>query len=122
MAYLTKDEFAIKKNYADWDTYFAAKGYPLEAAMDDMIEEMSDIMNDHAGVTTDVTDDQYVKRLRRICYDGVCYMMDADQQRAHERERTMIIPRLFMRPDDRAWLRNVIGKIKTTRKVGKIVF
>lgn len=87
-----------------------------------MIEEMSDIMNDHVGVTTDITDTQYIRRLRRICYDGVCYMMDADQQRAHERVRTMIIPRLYMRPDDRAWLRITVGKAKKKRSAGKVVF
>ena len=87
-----------------------------------MIEEMSDIMNDHIGVSTDVTTAQYLKRLRRICYDGVCYMMDADQQRAHQRERSMITPRLYMRPDDRVWLRQTLGKAKNRRSAGKVVF
>jgi hypothetical protein len=41
--YCSKDEWSIKKGYANWAAY--PKAYPTEADLDDYLEEMTDIMN-----------------------------------------------------------------------------
>lgn len=122
MVYLTKDEFAIKKNFADWDAYYAKHGYPSAEGMDDMLEEMSALMNNEMGTNgTDLSDSNYTTLLRAICYKGVQYMIDEELSRDQERQRTIYPPIDYMNERHRNRLRS-IGKQKGYRVIGKWVF
>jgi len=123
MVYLTKDQYAQKQGY---DTFllYAAKNtdYVTEEALDDMIEEMSALMNDEIGTLgTDITTAKYLVLLRNICYRGVQMMIDEEQARAHEDKRSLFIPRDYMFERDRSRLRT-IGHGTKKRVIGKWVF
>lgn len=123
MAYLTKDQFAQKQGYDDWDAYVLKnKDYVTEDALDDMIEEMESLMNDEIGtLDTNVTTAKYLKVLRNICYRGVQMMVDEEQARAHEGQRSIFTPQDYMPGRTRERLRSM-GKRLKFRKRGKWVF
>jgi len=119
MVYLTKDEFAYKQGYADWDAYTAKNNFPTEAGIDDMIEEMSALMNEEIGQTSDVT--VRLTELRNICYRGVLMMIDEELARDQEAQRSLFTPRDYMYERDRIRLRS-IGYRSGARKKAKWVF
>lgn len=122
MAYLTKDQFAQKQGYDDWTAYETANpDYVTEDAIDLMIAEMTELMNDEIGTLgTDVTTAKYLTLLRNICYRGVVMMIDDEQARAHEDKRSIYAPKDFMYERDRARLRT-IGHLTSKRTIGKWV-
>lgn len=122
MAYLTKDQYAQKQKYADWDAFALVEDYPSEAAIDDMIEEMTELMNDEIGTNgTDVTTAKYLTMLRNICYRGVQMMIDEELARAHQERRMVTMPADYMYARDRQRLRS-IGMKSGLRKRGVWVF
>ena len=123
MTYLTKDQFAQKQGYDDWDAFAADNtDYPTEDAIDDMIEEMSALINNEMGTNgTDLSDSNYTTLLRAICYKGIQYMIDEELARAHQGVRTIFIPADYMTERHRKRLRE-IGKVKGYKIIGKWVF
>lgn len=123
MAYLTKEQFAQKQGYDDWDAYVADNDdYVTEEAIDLMIAEMTSLMNDEIGTLgTDVTTAKYLPELRIICYRGVQMMIDEEQARAQEERRSIFIPQDYMPERTRKRLRT-IGHKTLLRKRGAWVF
>jgi len=122
MVYLTKDEFALKQGYASWTAFTADEEFPTEAGIDDMIEEMSALMNNEMGTNgTDVSDSNYTTLLRAICYKGVQFMIDEELARAQQQIRSVFIPADYMTERHRNRLRS-IGKLKGYKIIGKWVF
>ncbi|MDH3324006.1 MAG: hypothetical protein OEL89_00045 [Candidatus Peregrinibacteria bacterium] len=122
MGYITKDQFAHKQKYDDWDAFIAANEYPTEDALDEMIEEMSTLMNEEIGTLgTDITAAKYLTLLRNICYRGIIMMIDDEQARAQEERRSIFNPRDYMFERDRNRLRT-IGHALKKRKRGVWVF
>jgi hypothetical protein len=123
VVYLTKDQYAQKQGYDDFNAYVADnEDYITEDALDDMIEEMSALMNDEIGIDgTDITTAKYLTLLRNICYRGTVMMIDEEQARAHEEKRSLYIPRDYMFERDRERLRK-IGRLAKKRIIGKWVF
>lgn len=121
--YLTKNEFAQKQGYASWTAYAAANtDYVTSDALDDMIEEMTALMNEEIGVTTNVTaTGTRATLLRNICYRGVMMMIDDEQARGQEAKRSIFQPRDYMYERDRDRLRS-IGLRSGARKRAKWVF
>lgn len=119
MVYLTKDEFAKRQGYADWDAYTADNEFPTEAGIDDMIEDMSALMNEEIGQTSDVT--VRLTELRNICYRGVQMMIDEELARDQGERRAIYNPADYMHERDRNRLRD-IGYRSSARVIGKWVF
>lgn len=117
--YCSKDEWAIKKGYANWAAY--DKSYPTGADLDDYLEEMTDIMNSeqYLDTTSNITTTRYVNVLRRICYLGANYMMQEEESMAQERVRTVRPYVDYMRPSHRDELRR-IGVAQGTRVFGGV--
>lgn len=118
-SYCSKDEWAVKKGYANFAAY--DKSYPTEADLDDYLEEMTDIMNNeqYLNTTTNISDTRYVNFLRRVCYNGAEYMRDEEESRAQERTRTTRQYVDYMRPSHRKQLIE-IGRTKGTRVYGAV--
>lgn len=123
--YCTKNEWAIKQGYTQYASngstgYLDDQDEPIDADLEDILEEMTDIMNSEdylnsSSVITDVNP----KRMRLICYNGTLYMLDERYPRAERRiERIGYIPKDYMRPTDRRWL-SLVGVKKGTKYVGK---
>jgi len=123
MVYLTKDQYAQKQGYDDFTAFLAANtDYVTEDALDDMIEEMTELMNDEIGTNgTDVTTAKYLTMLRNICYRGVQMMVDEELSRAHQERRAITMPADYMYTRDRQRLRS-IGMKSGLRKRGAWVF
>lgn len=119
MVYLTKDEFGYRQGYADWDAYAADNAFPTEAGIDDMIEDMSALMNEEIGQASDVT--VRLTELRNICYRGVLMMIDEELARDQGERRAIYNPADYMHERDRVRLRS-IGYRAGARKVAKWVF
>ncbi len=117
--YVTRDQWASKKGYANWAAY--DKSYPTQADLEDYLDEMTDTMNSeqYINTTTSITDTRYLKFLRRVCYNGVNYMMSEEEAMAGERVRTVRQYIDYMRPSHRKQLIE-IGRTKGTRVFGAV--
>ena len=105
--YYTTDQWAIKKStknhpYTKFTDYAAVNDYPQESNLQDMLDEMTELMNDEIGTAgTNITDAKYLTLLGNICYRGVELMMDEEQGRAGQKERMGFIPKDYMYERDR---------------------
>jgi len=127
--YCTPDQWAIKqssesKTYENFDDYAASEDYPTKEGLEDILEEVTSIMNYELGnVTgTNVTNALYTTLLRNICYRGAQNFIDLEQARAQQRpERAQFIPKDYINERDRLRLRD-IGRIVKYRRRAKVVF
>ena len=104
--YCSKDEFAYKKARTDWDAYtgspvMTTHAYPSPEGLDDMLEEMTSLMNTEMGRSESSNMTTHMAYLRNLCYRGVELMIDEEQGRASEEGRNMYIPRDYMFERDR---------------------
>ena len=70
--YCSKDQWAKRKARVDWITYAANNKYPDEGALDDVLEDATETMNDleHIGSEDiNITTTKSLPRLERICYN-----------------------------------------------------
>lgn len=126
--YCSKIEWALKMGnftqYASNGTtgYLDKHKEPTDGDLEDMLEEMTQIMNseDYLNTETNLSDTRYVKRLRRICFNGTQFMRDEIIPRRQNRsERIGYVPKDYMRPTDRSWLTRV-GVAKGNLVVGLV--
>lgn len=124
-SYCTTNQWAIKKSsknhsYSNFTDYAAANDYPEESNLQDMLDEMTELMNDEIGTTgTNITDSNYLTLLKNICYRGVELMMDEEQARAGQKERMSFVPKDYMYERDRTRLQR-IGTEKGYRSAFKV--
>lgn len=75
--YCSRDQWAVRKSsktqtYDDWDDYAAAESWPDQNALDEALQDATDIMNDSEHLNAksiNVTNTDYTPRLERICYN-----------------------------------------------------
>lgn len=103
--YCSKDEWAYKKARTSWNDYAGKYQYPKSNGLDDMLEEMTALINVEMGRAEDNNLTTYVTFLRNLCYRGVELMIDEEQGRATEEGRPMFIPRDYMYERDRIKLK-----------------
>jgi hypothetical protein len=122
MSYCSKDNWAHKKAKTTWANYQVDHpDNPIEEDLDDMLEEMTGIMNgvDYLNVDTNITTARHLPRLRRICFNGTELMEDEKQFRKQgRRDRINFIPRDYIKPSDRAWLKSIALSVNTRRPGG----
>ena len=108
--YCSKDEWSYKKARSTWDDYTGSPvmnthAYPSSEGLDDMLEEMTSLMNTEMGRAEDSNLTTHTAYLRNLCYRGVELMIDEEQGRSMEEGRSMYIPRDYMYERDRMKLR-----------------
>lgn len=105
--YCSKDEWSYKKARSTWGDYtgspvaLSIHAYPSSEGLDDMLEEMTSLMNTEMGRPEDSNLTTHATYLRNLCYRGVELMIDEEQGRAMEEGRNMYIPRDYMYERDR---------------------
>ena len=75
--------------------------YPSSEGLDDMLEEMTSLMNSEMGKSEDSNLTTHTAYLRNLCYRGVELMIDEEQGRSTEEGRPIYIPRDYMYERDR---------------------
>ena len=108
--YCSKDEWAYKKARDTWNAYtgspvLSTHAYPSSEGLDDMLEEMTALINGEMGRADDNNLGTHLTYLRNLCYRGVELMIDEEQGRALEEGRSMYIPRDYMYERDRLKLK-----------------
>jgi hypothetical protein len=103
--YCSKDEWAYKKAKTSWKDYEGTHPYPSANGLDDMLEEMTALMNVEMGRAEESNLTTRPTFLRNLCYRGVELMIDEEQGRATEEGRPMFIPRDYMYERDRIKLK-----------------
>jgi len=119
MVYCSKDEWAKKEGYASWAVY--DKEYPTEAGLDDMLEDMSGLMDDEMGNTTgtEISSTTYAKILRNICGRGISLMIDEEEGRNRGENTMTYVPKDYLHERDRDRLHR-IGVLLGYKLVGNI--
>jgi hypothetical protein len=105
--YCTKDQWAKRKARTDWATYDAATEFPDEGALDDALEDATEIINDteHIGCkSTNITDSAYTARLERICYDMANRILMLEQNQGYNAGNWTYSPQDYMNTRERNFL------------------
>lgn len=108
--YCSRDEWSYKKARSTWDDYTGSPvtsthAYPSSEGLDDMLEEMTALINTEMGRADDDNISSHATYLRNLCYRGVELMIDEESGRASEEGRSMYIPRDYMYERDRQKLK-----------------
>ena len=111
--FMTNDEWAIKKDFADMVAYTVANPYPSATTLDSFREDA------HGNILTEArgTPNLDAKFLRNLEYRMVELMIDEEQGRATEDGRPMYVPRDYMFTRDRAKISGS-GSSGFTRGIG----
>ena len=96
--YLTNDEWAVKKGYADFNTFATTNDYPISATLTAMREEAYALINEYMDGSAVSGHSDY---LRNLEYRIVELMIDEEQGRMMEEGRPTFIPRDYIFERDR---------------------
>jgi len=125
-SYCSKDQWAVRMHYADWDTFAAAENWPTEDLLQETLEDATNIMNDteHINTSINITSTRHLGRLERICFNMTNRMLDINHARgkAGGNFGMQIWSQAdFLMSFERTFLKT-ISRTENKRKVGKWVF
>lgn len=122
MVYATKKDWAIRHNYATWAAYETARpGAPSETHINEMLEEMTEIINFEIGsFNSDVTDSRFASFLQKLCLRMTDRAFQVDLGQGTANNIPMFSPNDFLIERERAKIRS-IGKILGYRSAGKVI-
>jgi hypothetical protein len=121
--YATKEEWAIRQDYATWAAYTADNpSAPSEDHLEDMLETATQIINDEIGsFSLNVTDSRFTTRLKKLCLKMVDRMRQVDMAQGKFNTIPFFSPNDYLIEREREYLRQ-IGRILSHRRVGKVAF
>jgi hypothetical protein len=97
--YMTNDQFAVRKNYANFAAFAADNEFPIEATLNKMRDDAAGIINEEIGVTSNIS--THASYLESLEFRMVELMIDEAQGRATEEGRPVYIPRDYLYERDR---------------------
>jgi hypothetical protein len=126
--YCSKDQWAKRKSsktqtYDDWADYATAEDFPDANALDEALQDATNIMNDfkHINTASNITDTQHTSRLERICYNMANRMLGIEGNQAIQGGIWTYSPGDMLNSYERDFLVS-LSRDKGTRLVGKVVF
>jgi hypothetical protein len=126
--YCTKDAWAVRKSsktqtYDNWADYTAAEDWPDANALDKALQDATEMMNDltHINTSTNITDTRHTNRLEEICYNVANRNLGVEGNEAMQGGIWIYSPGDKLNGYERDFLLK-LSKVKSKRRVGKVVF